>query len=68
MDTTELLNRRLTNNGLRTAPFKNAAQAVAHLGAVQAQDFAAAGLFGLLVTIIAMRSRPYRLLAARYAK
>lgn len=42
MGTLEILKLRLSNTGLSTSPFKTAAEAVAHLGAVQAQDFSAA--------------------------
>lgn len=40
--TTEILKLRLHNTGLSNSPFKSAAEAVGHLGAVQAQDFGAA--------------------------
>ncbi len=42
MNASEILNVRLQNTGLSHSPFKSAADAVSHLGAVQAQDFAAA--------------------------
>ena len=42
MNVTDILTLRLHNTGLSDAPFKSAAEAVASLGAVQAQDFAAA--------------------------
>lgn len=42
MDASEILKLRLHNSGLSNSPFKSAADAVSHLGAVQAQDFAAA--------------------------
>jgi hypothetical protein len=42
MNTTDILTLRLHNTGLSDAPFKSAAEAVSSLGAVQAQDFAAA--------------------------
>jgi hypothetical protein len=42
MNSQEILSRRLHNTGLSTAPFHTAEDAVTHLGAVQAQDFAAA--------------------------
>lgn len=42
MNASEILNLRLHNSGLSNSPFKSAADAVSHLGAVQAQDFAAA--------------------------
>ena len=42
MNASEILKLRLYNTGLSHSPFKNAADAVSHLGAVQAQDFAAA--------------------------
>jgi hypothetical protein len=42
MNASEILALRLDNTGLRHSPFKSAADAVSHLGAVQAQDFAAA--------------------------
>lgn len=42
MNASEILKLRLHNSGLSHSPFKNAADAVSHLGAVQAQDFAAA--------------------------
>ncbi|MCI0750652.1 MAG: winged helix DNA-binding domain-containing protein, partial [Flammeovirgaceae bacterium] len=42
MNASNILQLRLHNTGLRHAPFKSATEAVAHLGAVQAQDFAAA--------------------------
>lgn len=42
MNPTELIRLRLHNTGLSDSPFKSAAEAVSHLGAVQAQDFAAA--------------------------
>jgi hypothetical protein len=42
MNSTEILNLRLQNTGLSHSPFKSAADAVSYLGAVQAQDFAAA--------------------------
>ncbi len=42
MNNSEILNLRLHNTGLSLSPFKSAADAVSHLGAVQAQDFAAA--------------------------
>ena len=38
----EILKLRLHNSGLSDSRFKSAAQAVSHLGAVQAQDFSAA--------------------------
>jgi hypothetical protein len=40
--TSKILSLRLHNTGLSRSPFKNAAEAVGHLGAVQAQDFGAA--------------------------
>jgi hypothetical protein len=42
MDSSEILKLRLYNTGLSHSPFNSAADAVSHLGAVQAQDFAAA--------------------------
>jgi len=42
MNASEILKLRLKNSGLSNSPFRNARQAVSHLGAVQAQDFAAA--------------------------
>ncbi len=42
MKASGILRLRLNNNGLSHSQFKNAADAVSHLGAVQAQDFAAA--------------------------
>lgn len=42
LDPSEILNRRLFNTGLAGSPFQGPADAIAHLGAVQAQDFAAA--------------------------
>jgi DNA glycosylase AlkZ-like len=42
MNTDEILKLRLYNSGLSTSPFQSAAEAVAHSGAVQAQDFTAA--------------------------
>lgn len=42
MNASEILKLRLHNSGLSHSPFKSAADAVSHLGAVQAQDFAAA--------------------------
>ncbi len=42
MNASEILKLRLYNSGLSHSPFKSAADAVSHLGAVQAQDFAAA--------------------------
>ena len=42
MDTPEILRMRLQNTGLSRSSFKNAVEAVSHLGAVQSQDFAAA--------------------------
>lgn len=42
MDLPEVLSLRLHNTGLSHSPFKNAADAVSYLGAVQAQDFSAA--------------------------
>jgi hypothetical protein len=42
MNASEILKIRLHNSGLSNTPFKSAADAVSHLGAVQAQDFAAA--------------------------
>jgi hypothetical protein len=42
MNASEILELRLHNSGLSHSPFKSAADAVSHLGAVQAQDFAAA--------------------------
>ena len=42
MTTAEILDLRLYNTGLSNSPFKSAAEAVFHLGAVQAQDFTAA--------------------------
>jgi hypothetical protein len=42
MNASEILSLRLHNTGLRHSPFISAADAVTHLGAVQAQDFAAA--------------------------
>ena len=42
MNASEILKLRLHNSGLSNSPFKSAADAVSHLGAVQAQDFAAA--------------------------
>jgi hypothetical protein len=38
----DILHLRLRNTGLSTSPFKTPEDAVAHLGAIQAQDFAAA--------------------------
>lgn len=42
MNTREILKLRLFNSGLSHLPFSSAAESVRHLGAVQAQDFAAA--------------------------
>ncbi|HIH73743.1 MAG TPA: winged helix DNA-binding domain-containing protein [Methanosarcina sp.] len=42
MNSSEIVRLRLHNNGLSHSPFKSATDAVSHLGAVQAQDFAAA--------------------------
>ncbi|MDD1718804.1 MAG: winged helix DNA-binding domain-containing protein [Methanoregulaceae archaeon] len=42
MNVSEILILRLHNTGLLHSPFSSAADAVTHLGAVQAQDFAAA--------------------------
>jgi hypothetical protein len=42
MNASEILKLRLYNTGLSHSPFKSAEDAVFHLGAVQAQDFAAA--------------------------
>jgi hypothetical protein len=42
MKPSDILKLRLSNTGLTTSPFKNVAEAVSHLGAVQAQDFSAA--------------------------
>lgn len=42
MNSSEILKLPLQNYGLSNSPFKTAADAVSHLGAVQAQDFAAA--------------------------
>jgi hypothetical protein len=42
MNASEILKLRLHNSGLSSSPFKSAADAVSHIGAVQAQDFAAA--------------------------
>lgn len=42
MNASEILELRLYNSGLINSPFRSAAEAVSHLGAVQAQDFAAA--------------------------
>jgi len=42
MNASEILKLRLYNTGLSHSPFKSADDAVSHLGAVQAQDFAAA--------------------------
>jgi len=42
MNTREILTLRLFNSGLSHLPFSSAAGSVRHLGAVQAQDFAAA--------------------------
>jgi hypothetical protein len=42
MNTSEIIKLRLHNTGLSYSPFKSAADAVSYLGAVQAQDFAAA--------------------------
>jgi len=42
MNASKILELRLYNSGLSHSPFKSAADAVSHLGAVQAQDFAAA--------------------------
>ena len=42
MNSSEILKLRLHNTGLSHSPFKSAAEVVSHLGAVQAQDFAAA--------------------------
>jgi hypothetical protein len=42
MQSSEIRRRRLFNTGLSQSRYKNAAGAVLHLGAVQAQDFAAA--------------------------
>ncbi len=42
MNASEILKLRLYNSGLSHSQFKSAADAVSHLGAVQAQDFAAA--------------------------
>ncbi|RPJ54435.1 MAG: hypothetical protein EHJ95_00130 [Methanobacteriota archaeon] len=38
----DILRLRLYNSGLSSSPFRSAADAVTHLGAVQAQDYAAA--------------------------
>jgi|SRR5665647_2561941 len=42
MNSTDILRLRLYNTGLSHSPFKNVADAVSYLGAVQAQNFAAA--------------------------
>lgn len=42
MNASEVIKLRLHNTGLSHSPFKSAADAVSHLGAVQAQNFAAA--------------------------
>jgi hypothetical protein len=42
MNASEILDLRLHNTGLSHSPFRSAAEAVSHIGAVQAQDFAAA--------------------------
>ena len=42
MNASEILELRLYNSGLSNSPFRSADEAVSHLGAVQAQDFAAA--------------------------
>lgn len=42
MNDSDILNYRLQSTGLSYSPFKNAGDAVTHLGAVQAQDFSAA--------------------------
>jgi hypothetical protein len=42
MNAAEILRLRLYNTGLSQSPFRSAAEAVSHLGAVQAQDFTAA--------------------------
>jgi hypothetical protein len=42
MNASEIVKLRLHNTGLSHSPFKSADDAVSHLGAVQAQDFAAA--------------------------
>ncbi len=42
MDSLEILSTRLRNTGLSPPMFSSAAEAVSHLGAVQAQDFTAA--------------------------
>lgn len=42
MNSSEILNLRLSNPGLSHSPFKSPTDAVTHLGAVQAQDFTAA--------------------------
>lgn len=42
MNPSEILKLRLFNSGLSHSPFRRAADAVSHLGAVQAQDFTAA--------------------------
>jgi hypothetical protein len=42
MKSSDILKLRLWNSGLSNSRFKNAAQLVSHLGAVQAQDFSAA--------------------------
>ncbi|MDQ1255405.1 MAG: hypothetical protein QG646_4691 [Euryarchaeota archaeon] len=42
IDSTEIRKLRLQSTGLINSPFKSVADAVSHLGAVQAQDFAAA--------------------------
>lgn len=42
MNSSEILNLRLSNTGLSHSPFKSPTDAVTHLGAVQAQDFTAA--------------------------
>ncbi len=42
MNAPEILQLRLNNTGLSHSPFKSATDAVSYLGAVQAQDFAAA--------------------------
>lgn len=42
MNTSDILKLRLFNTGLSISPFRNAVEAVSHLGAVQAQEFSAA--------------------------
>lgn len=41
MNASEIVKLRLHNTGLSHSPFKSAADAVSHLGALQAQNFAA---------------------------